>query len=395
MNLKQLREKRNDLLNQLEEMVTSIEGDEVRSLNAEELDRFDAMKAEIENIDNTIIRVEEMRSKTMTTTQNMASNAPSHKEMIGDLETESRALENFFRGHDLQMEERRILTSSGNNSALIPTTISKTVLKKLEEQCPILAKAKKFSTKGALKLIDESSMGEAGLTEENAKFKDADVTFAYIELRAYKVSASVSASFEMLANSEIDLGSYLLDVIVRRLAKELNKLFIVGTGSNQPQGLVNGTQSVDLSDELSINDFITMQTSMNPTYLEGADWIVNRATFQKMANLLDNMGRPYLTSNVIGEKIQYRLLGNTIIVDQNMPNFGSSGNKSVVLANIAECYAVNVLQDMTVKHLTEKGFTEGYEEYAGYILADGKIYNNDALVVGSGGSTLSVKSKTK
>ena len=135
-----------------------------------------------------------------------------------------------------------------------------------------------------------------------------------------------------------------------------------------------------------------LQTS---TYLEGADWIVNRETFQKMANLLDNMGRPYLTSNVIGEKIQYRLLGNTIIVDQNMPNFGSSGNKSVVLANIAECYAVNVLQDMTVKHLTEKGFTEGYEEYAGYILADGKIYNNDALVVGSGGSTLSVKSKTK
>ncbi len=197
----------------------------------------------------------------------------------------------------------------------------------------------------------------------------------------------------MLANSEIDLGKYLLDIIVRRLAKELNKLFLVGTGSDQPQGLINGTQTVQLSDGLTINDFITMQTAMNPSYLDGADWIVNRETFQKMANLLDNVGRPYLTSNVVGEKIQYRLLGNTVIVDQNMQNVGTSGNKAVLLANIKECYAVNVLQDMTVKHLTEKGFTEGYEQYAGYILADGKIYNNDSLVVGKSGNALRTKTK--
>ena len=391
MNLKQLREKRNNLFNELDAMATDIEGGEVRSLTADEIASFDAKKAEIEQIDQTIIRVEEMRNRNMA--QNNDANVVSHRDAIADAELESRAIENFFRGLDLDMEQRRMLTSTGSNTALIPSTISKTVLQHLEEQCPILAKARRFSTKGALKLIDESSMGEGGLTAENSAFKDADVTFNYIELRAYKVSASVSASFEMLANSEIDLGKYLLDIIVRRLAKELNKLFLVGTGSDQPQGLINGTQTVQLSDDLTINDFITMQTAMNPSYLDGADWIVNRETFQKMANLLDNVGRPYLTSNVVGEKIQYRLLGNTVIVDQNMQNVGTSGNKAVLLANIRECYAVNVLQDMTVKHLTEKGFTEGYEQYAGYILADGKIYNNDSLVVGKSGN--SVKSRTK
>lgn len=391
MNLKQLREKRNNLFNELDAMVTDIEGGEVRSLTADEIASFDAKKAEIEQIDQTIIRVEEMRNRNMA--QNNDANVVSHRDAIADAELESRAIENFFRGLDLDMEERRMLTTTGSNTALIPSTISKTVLQHLEEQCPILAKARRFSTKGALKLIDESSMGEGGLTAENTAFKDADVTFNYIELRAYKVSASVSASFEMLANSEIDLGKYLLDIIVRRLAKELNKLFLVGTGSDQPQGLINGTQTVQLSDDLTINDFITMQTAMNPSYLDGADWIVNRETFQKMANLLDNVGRPYLTSNVVGEKIQYRLLGNTVIVDQNMQNVGTSGNKAVLLANIRECYAVNVLQDMTVKHLTEKGFTEGYEQYAGYILADGKIYNNDSLVVGKSGNSSRTKTK--
>lgn len=391
MNLKQLREKRNNLFNELDAMVTDIEGGEVRSLTADEIASFDAKKAEIEQIDQTIIRVEEMRNRNMA--QNNDVNVVSHRDTIADAEVESRAIENFFRGLDLDMEQRRMLTTTSGNTALIPSTISKTVLQHLEEQCPILAKARRFSTKGALKLIDESSIGEGGLTAENTAFKDADVTFNYIELRAYKVSASVSASFEMLANSEIDLGKYLLDIIVRRLAKELNKLFLVGTGSDQPQGLINGTQTVQLSDELTINDFITMQTAMNPSYLDGADWIVNRETFQKMANLLDNVGRPYLTSNVVGEKIQYRLLGNTVIVDQNMQNVGTSGNKAVLLANIKECYAVNVLQDMTVKHLTEKGFTEGYEQYAGYILADGKIYNNDSLVVGKSGNAVRTRTK--
>lgn len=391
MNLKQLREKRNNLFNELDAMVTDIEGGEVRSLTADEIASFDAKKAEIEQIDQTIIRVEEMRNRNMA--QNNDANVVSHRDAIADAELESRAIENFFRGLDLDMEQRKMLTSTSGNTALIPSTISKTVLQHLEEQCPILAKARRFSTKGALKLIDESSIGEGGLTTESTAFKDADVTFNYIELRAYKVSASVSASFEMLANSEIDLGKYLLDIIVRRLAKELNKLFLVGTGSDQPQGLINGTQTVQLSDELTINDFITMQTAMNPSYLDGADWIVNRETFQKMANLLDNVGRPYLTSNVVGEKIQYRLLGNTVIVDQNMQNVGTSGNKAVLLANIKECYAVNVLQDMTVKHLTEKGFTEGYEQYAGYILADGKIYNNDSLVVGKSGNTGRTRTK--
>ena len=391
MNLKQLREKRNNLFNELDAMVTDIEGGEVRSLTADEIASFDAKKAEIEQIDQTIIRVEEMRNRNMA--QNNDVNVVSHRDTIADAEVESRAIENFFRGLDLDMEQRRMLTTTSGNTALIPSTISKTVLQHLEEQCPILAKARRFSTKGALKLIDESSIGEGGLTAENTAFKDADVTFNYIELRAYKVSASVSASFEMLANSEIDLGKYLLDIIVRRLAKELNKLFLVGTGSDQPQGQINGTQTVQLSDELTINDFITMQTAMNPSYLDGADWIVNRETFQKMANLLDNVGRPYLTSNVVGEKIQYRLLGNTVIVDQNMQNVGTSGNKAVLLANIKECYAVNVLQDMTVKHLTEKGFTEGYEQYAGYILADGKIYNNDSLVVGKSGNAVRTRTK--
>ena len=54
--LKGLKEKRNQLIGELEMMVTAV-GTEVRSLNEEEVVAFDAKKAEIEKIDATIARV--------------------------------------------------------------------------------------------------------------------------------------------------------------------------------------------------------------------------------------------------------------------------------------------------------------------------------------------------
>lgn len=379
MKLKALKERRNTLLNELETMVSAVEV-ESRSLNAEEVEAFDAKKAEIENIDATIKRVEEVRAKEMGTEEVLV------EERKAD-EIEKRALENFFRGKDLIGEERAMLASS--NTAIMPLEIAKTIMKKLEEQCPVLEMARRFSSKGTLRLICEDNYGNAGVTAENTAFTDEDVTFSTVELKAYKVTATVQATFELLQNSEVDLSQYLTDVIIRRLAKELNKMFIVGTGSNQPQGLTKATAEVKYAGEKpTIQDFIKMHTSIHPSYLDNACWIVNRATFQDMASLLDGTGRPYLTSNVIGEKIQYNLLGARVIVDVNVP----AGE--IILANIEEAYSINMLTDVTVRHLVETGFTSGIEVYAGYVMCDGKIVNQDAVLVGKKNETpLSAKAK--
>ena len=368
MNLKALKEKRNTLINELEAMVSGVEV-EARSLTEDEVTAFDTKKAEIESIDATIARVEEVRAKELGKEEELVEERKAE-------DFEKRALENFFRGKDLVGEERAMLASA--NTALMPLEISKTILKKLEEQCPVLEMARRFSTKGTLRLIREDNYGNAGITPENTEFANEDVTFGTVELRAWKISAQVSATFELLQNSEIDLSNYLLDVIVRRLSNELNKLFIAGTGASQPQGLIKAKNTYDFAGaEVTIADFIMMQTAINPAYLNKANWIMNRDMFQAVAKLLDNMGRPYLTSNVIGEKVQYTLLGVPVIVDMNV----EAGK--VILANIEECYSINILTDITVRHLVETGFTSGVEVYAGYVMADGKIVNEDAVLVGS------------
>lgn len=370
--MKQLKNKREQLMAQLEEMVSTVET-EVRSLNADEVAKFNEVKAEIENIDATIAMVEEKRAKEMGTEKELVEKRSKD-------EMERRALDAFFRGDDLTVEERAMLTTQSGNKATIPVTIAKGILKKLEEMCPVLERAKRFSSKGTLRLINETTYGDAQVTDENTTFHDADATLAFVELGAFKITAQTKVSFELLANSEVDLNAYLTDVIIRRLAKEVNKQLVVGTGTKQATGLVQGTQICQVASDLTIADFIKIQTTCNPTYLENAFWVMNRQTFQHVAGLMDNMGRPYLTSHVINEKIQYRLLGLEIVVDMHMPAMADNA-KAVVLANVAEGYSVNMLQDITLRHLTEVGFTDGVEIFAGYIMMDGKITNQDAIVV--------------
>lgn len=373
-NLKALKEKRSKLVDELEVMVSGLETEgEVRSLTVEEREMFDAKKVEIENIDATISRIEESRAKSISEDAVKELQEERSKDVA-----EKRALENFFRGMDLASEERAILASTSTNQALMPLEISKSIMKRLEEQCAILDKAKKFNSKGTLRLLKEDTYGAAGLTEENAAFKDSDVAFKHVELRAFKVTAMVQATFEMLQNVDIDLTQYLMDVIVRRLSKELNKLFLLGTGVNQPEGILKKGIEVEI-DEIGIDTFITMQTAVHPDYLNGAAWLMGREVFGKVANLLDGNGRPYLVSHVINDKIAYKFLGIDVIVDNNMDNV-EEGKCPVALVNIGEAYAINILTDITVRHLTEVGFTQGYEVFAGYVMADGRIVNEDAIV---------------
>ena len=373
--LKGLKEKRNQLIGELEMMVTAV-GTEVRSLNEEEVVAFDAKKAEIEKIDATIARVEETRFNQM----NKEEKAVVVEQRSKD-EMEKRALDAFFRGEEMDGEMRAMLASNSNNQATMPLTIAEGLLKKLEEQCPILERGRRFSSKGVLRLLNETTYGDSALCEENTQFNEDDAEFGHIDLGAYKVATQTKVTFELLANSSIDLNAYLTDVIVRRLAKQLNKLFLVGTGTKQPEGLTKGKQTVEIGAELSYDDFVKMQTEIHPDFLDGAVYIMNRKTFTKTALLEDGNGHKYVQNGVVNGKFTYTIGGTPIVIDNNMPDY-ESGQPAIVLANIADAYSINLLQDIVVRRLDQIEFTRGVEVFAGYLMADGKITNQDAIKVG-------------
>ena len=88
--LKGLKEKRNQLVADLEMMITAV-GTETRSLSEEEVADFDAKKAEIEKIDATIARVEETRFDNMTKEEKVVETEKRSKD---EMEKQVESLEN-------------------------------------------------------------------------------------------------------------------------------------------------------------------------------------------------------------------------------------------------------------------------------------------------------------
>ena len=123
-----------------------------------------------------------------------------------------------------------------------------------------------------------------------------------------------------------------------------------------------------------------MITAMHPDFLNGAKFIMNRKTFTEVALLEDGNGHKYVQNGIVNGKFAYTIAGIPIIIDNFMPNIENESTP-IVLANIGDAYAINLLQDIVVKRLDQVEFTNGVEVFAGYLMADGKIINEDAIKV--------------
>ena len=374
-----LKLKRQELINELELMITSV-GTETRSLSEEEVAKFDGMKKEIENIDATIKRVEETRFNNMTKEEKKVVVEKRSQEEI-----EARALEAYFRGHDMDEEMRATLKKDEFGAGkTIPVTIAQGLIRRLEEMCPVLERAKRFSSKGTLRLLDETSYGVADIKNEEELFHEDNPILTSIELNSYKVTAMTKATFELIANSSIDLNAYLTDIIIKRLAKQLNKYFLVGTGLGQPQGITKSDgMNVVMENNATIkyDDIVKMITQMHPDHLNDAVFVCNRDTFGKLALLDNGVGGKYMQNGVINGKFTYTLAGIPVIIDQHMDSTGQDSKVPLVLVNIGESYSINLLQDIVVRRLDQLEFNKGVEVFAGYVMADGRITNKDAIVV--------------
>lgn len=384
MKLVKLKEQRAAKIAQVDEILKGIEANgEVRALNTEERNNIAKLTGEIEDLKATIDLMEEQRAKT-----------PEQKAEVKEKRAEEvRAKEVFakwLKREELDAEERTLM-SNNTSGAFLPLTINKEIIKQLAEIAPLFNLARRFNTKGTLRIINETGWGTKGvakkgaeITAENVSFPVEDPTFKTIELTSHKIATEIDVTFEMLRNSEIDITSYVMDLLIRRLGAEINALLMMGSGTSQPQGLAKADNVIKVTaasnTEVKITDFIKVQTAMHPDYVGGCKWFMNRATFQAAAMMLDNTGRPYMVSewDVVNNKPVYKLLGHEIIISDVM-NGIQAEKTAVVFANPAMAYAINVIADINIRQLQEVKYTDGIEVFAGYLMADGKVYNGDAV----------------
>ena len=341
MNIKALKESLNEVKEAKKELLKN--AIETRSLVQDET--LTELNNKISDLQNQIEKAEEeiRNSSVEKNIENKGENKMNKQEQ------EIRSIEKFIKTGVVD-EEIRATQTSALNTAIQPTYIDNELVRRLEEVAPVFAKARMYqSTAGELKIPREaeSNLYECGFVGEDADVPEKAFSFDTMSLKSVRVGAYVKVTQQLLNDVELDIVSYVVDMLARRLGATLDHHAITGAGTKTShadlQGLVNLTKTEDGVNEVSgtaLNADVLLDAihALHPSLLNGAEFYMNRKTYNAVSKLKDGDGQYILKleKSVAVEEPHYTVFGFRVNVTDDMPD-----NK-VLFVNVGQACATMV-----------------------------------------------------
>lgn len=380
MNLKALIEKRNAIVEEMNEMFKTAET-EVRALTEDEQAKFEAKTAELKALDKTIEGAKDMRSLDAMDVPAEERKAVEKDEKVEDVE--ARAFETLIR------ENRTGEMVKSDNGAVIPTTIANRILDTVKQIAPLYNLATKFNVKGKLDFpVAKKAITTAYATEFTA-LTSSNVGFDKRTLDGFLVGALSKVSVSLINNSQFDIVSYVVNKVAESIALFLEKEIISGEGTTKMTGVLVDTlvKAVDtVGDTPTADEFIAIQVAVPQQYQAGAMWLVSNKTLLAMRQMKDENGR-YFLQNDLTNGFGYTFLGKPVMVSDQMVD------TNVVYGDFSG-YFVNIHEGSSIKVLNEKYADEHAVGVVAWLEVDGKVMEEGKLVK-SAKKTSEMKAKTK
>ena len=370
MELKKLIEKRNALLDEMQAIADKAVA-ETRAFTEQESADYDAKKKEAEELEKTISRCQEQRSKT-----ELVPTKSETKE-----EAEKRAFEQYLRTGNIETRSETMMNVS-DNGAVIPASIANKIIEKVVEICPIYNLADRYNVGGTLSIpyYDESTQAiEVAYATEFTDLGSTSGKFISIELKGYLAGALSKISKSLINNSAFDIVGYVVNKVAQAFAKWIEKELLIGS-PEKITGLSNATQIVTAAAATAItaDELIDLQESVPDAYQAGAIWIMSKSTRTAIRKLKDKDGN-YILNKDATAQWGYTLLGKPVYVSDNMPAM-KSGSKAIYYGDMSGL-AVKVSENVSIEILREKFATQHAIGVVGWIEIDSKIENQQKIAV--------------
>lgn len=409
--LAQLRERRN--AKSLEANTLNNQYPADKRMPAAEIDKLDAILAEVEAIDGDIARENRLAQLAADDPQNQheaALNAATRTPGAhgGDKE-EAAALRGFLTGglNALSQEQRNRMAARVNpdiRAAMSTTTTTEggytTALeyqRSLEEAMKAygairsVASIIRTATGTQMQFPTADATSETGeIVGQNTAVTAGDTTFGLTTLDVYKYSSKkIALPFELVQDSFIDFEAYVQMVLATRLGRITNSHFTVGTGTAQPRGIVTGAASGKVGttgQTLTViyDDLVDLEHSVDPAYrgMPGVGFMMHDSSLKVVRKIKDSDGRPifvpgYEQGNPGGAPD--RLLGRPIYISQEMAVMAANA-KSILYGDYKK-YVIRDVMDLTLFRMTDSAFTlNGQVGFVAFMRSGGNLVDAGGAV---------------
>lgn len=199
--------------------------------------------------------------------------------------------------------------------------------------------------------------------------EDGD-TFATITFKAHKIASLSKLPINFVSDTKFDVDAYLKNEYARRFGRCEERLFLTGTGSDEPKGIIHSAEVGVTTESITYDDVIKLFFSLKPAYRKKAVWIVNDETALKLRTLKSADG------NYLWNQHDNTILGRPVEYSEFMPN-EAAGAKPIVFGDLSYYYVVQ-RNPLSVRPLVEKFAVQGMVGFAGHERIDGKLIRAEA-----------------
>lgn len=370
-DLKSLQEQRADMVQRMKVIADTAET-EKRAFSEDEEKEFDELEGKIKSLDASIDRMERARTLNLNAISNK-----KHEELTQETK-EERAFEAYLRG--VKQERADVNMTTGDNGAVIPSSIAQKIIKKVTEICPIYSMATRYNIGGSLSIpyYDEDTQSiQMAYSTEFVELESTSGKFGNIELKGFLAGALSKVSKSLINNSQFDIVSFVIDAMSESVSKWIENELLNGT-TDKITGLSTVKQKVTAASATAItpDELIDVQEEIPDMYQGNAIWIMNKKTRTKIRKLKDSDGN-YLLNRDVSSRWGYTLLGKDVYTSANMPEV-AAGKLAIYYGDMSGL-AVKLSEDVSIEVLREKYATQHAIGVVAWVEIDSKIENEQKI----------------
>jgi len=226
---------------------------------------------------------------------------------------------------------------------------------------------------------------EGAILAENTQVSEQDVVFGQANLDAYMyTSKMVRLSMQLLQDNAFNLEGWLARKLADRIGRIQNRHFTVGTGINQPDGIVT-TAPVRVTaaavDKVTYDELVDLTESLDPAYLEGGNvgFMLSQAARKGVRKLKDGNQRPLWEPSLQAGAPDV-LMGYGMRLNNYMST-PAAGAKSILFGDVREAYVIRDVSGFALLRLTERFADFLQVGFIGFQRSDGTTQDTAAVGV--------------
>lgn len=383
--LRSLKTEKGRIFNELQD-VYKVAENEKRALSADEVTKSDKMMADMDEKDRQIKNLESFAAR-----KKQFNNVPPQggDDFRSKKEKSVAAFNKYLRYGKTSMnnEERSYLQRGTNPQTTVTTAGGFTIpegwtgeldfAKQFIGEVEGISRVFATSTGNVLPIpkVDDTAT-DAAIQTEGSATTVADMTFGNTDLSAYTYSTLVKVSEQLLQDEDVNLTSYLSELLGQRIARATNAALTTGDGSSKPNGVITAATSgvtAAAVNAITHSELIDLFYSVDPSYRMGSSvaFMCNDAVHSAIRKLGLTAAENY-NPVTFGTDGTMFILGKKVLINQDMAATIEASAKTLLFGDFSG-YAVRTAGGVTVRRLSERYGDELNVGFLAYRRVDGNL----------------------